>query len=50
MSKVLREILQDPKKAKELKRGISELQGKTRHTVIIGGQEYQIEYLRQRRL
>ncbi len=48
MSETLREIISDPKKNEELKKGVSELQSKTPHVkaiVNIGNQKYEVRFV-----
>lgn len=51
MSNTLREILRDPQKKEELRKGVSQLHSKVDHSdntvVCIGGQKYEIEFVSQ---
>ena len=49
MSDTLREIISDPQKSEELKKGVSKLHGETNEqssaTVSIGNQKYQVRFV-----
>lgn len=51
MSNTLREIISDPKKNKELRKGVSKIHGRKsgsdKTTVKIGGKNYEIEFVSQ---